>query len=135
MQLNKIFKDKDINYNLLQSKTIAIIGYGNQGKAQALNLKDSGINVIIALRVNSKSIKLAQSDGFQVLSIPKAIQLSDIICILIPDEEIQSTFNNTIKSYLQKGQSLLFAHGYSVFFKEITIPHFECVIGCTKRFR
>ena len=128
MQLNKIFKDKDINYNLLQSKTIAIIGYGNQGKAQALNLKDSSINVIIALRANSKSIKLAQSDGFEVFSIPKAIQLSDIICILIPDEEIQSTFNNTIKSYLRKDQSLLFAHGYSVFFKEITIPDFVNVL-------
>ena len=66
MQLNKIFKDKDIDYNLLESKRIAVIGYGNQGRAQALNLKDSGNDVIIGLRENSKNIKLAKSDGFEI---------------------------------------------------------------------
>ena len=128
MQLNKIFKDKDIKYNLLKSKIVSIIGYGNQGRSQALNLKDSNINVVIALRENSKSIKVAKSDGFKVVSISKAIELSDIISILIPDEEIQVTFNELIKPYLKKGQTLLFAHGYSIFFKEIIVPKFINVL-------
>ena len=76
MKLNKIFKDKDITYNLLKSKIISIIGYGNQGRAQALNLKDSKNNVIIGLRENSKSKELAESDGFEVFPIPKSVELS-----------------------------------------------------------
>ena len=83
MQLNKVFKDKDINYNLLESKRIAVIGYGNQGRAQALNLKDSGNDVIIGLRENSENIKLAKLDGFEVFSISKAIELSVLASILI----------------------------------------------------
>ena len=128
MQLNKVFKDKDINYNLLESKRIAVIGYGNQGRAQALNLKDSGNNVIIGLRENSENIKLAKLDGFEVFSISKAIELSVLASILIPDEEIKNVFDNTIKAYLKKGQSLLFSHGYAVFFKEIEIPDFVNVL-------
>ena len=128
MQLNKIFKDKDIDYNLLESKRIAVIGYGNQGRAQALNLKDSGNDVIIGLRENSKNIKLAKLDGFEVFSISKAIELSVLASILIPDEEIKNVFDNTIKAYLKKGQSLLFSHGYAVFFKEIEIPDFVNVL-------
>ena len=77
MKLNKIFKDKDITFNLLKSKVISIIGYGNQGRAQALNLKDSKNNVIIGLREDSKSKELAKSDGFKVFSISKAVELSD----------------------------------------------------------
>ena len=128
MQLNKIFKDKDIDYNLLESKRIAVIGYGNQGRAQALNLKDSGNDVIVGLRENSKNIKLAKSDGFEVFSISKAIELSVLVSILIPDEEIKNVFENTIKPYLKKGQSLLFSHGYAIFFKEIQIPEFVNVL-------
>ena len=128
MKLNKIFKDKDITYNLLKTKTVSIIGYGNQGRAQALNLKDSKSNVIIGLRENSKSKKLAKSDGFEVFSIPKAVELSDIISILIPDEEIPVTFDAMVKPYLEKGKTLLFSHGYSIFFNEITPPNFINVI-------
>ena len=128
MKLNKIFKDKDISYNLLESKMIAIIGYGNQGRAQALNLKDSKNNVIVGLRQNSESKKLAKSDGFEVFSIPKAVELSDIISILIPDEEIAMTFDSMIKPYLDKGKTLLFSHGYSIFFNEIIPPDFINVI-------
>jgi len=128
MQLNKIFKDSDVKVNLLNKKTIGIIGYGNQGSAQALNLKDSNIDVIIGLRSNSKSIELAKSDNFKVFEVSKTIELSDVVCLLVPDEEIESIFNNKIKSFLKKGQSLLFAHGYSVFFKKITIPDFVNVL-------
>ena len=128
MKINKIFTDKDITYNLLESKVISVIGYGNQGRAQALNLKDSKSNVIIGLRENSKSKQLAESDGFEVLSISKAVELSDIISILIPDEEISTTFDSMIKPYLKKGKTILFSHGYSVFFNEITPPDFINVI-------
>ena len=128
MKLNKIFKDKDITYNLLKSKTISIIGYGNQGRAQALNLKDSKNNVIIGLRENSKSKKLAKSDGFEVFSIPKAVELSDVISILIPDEEIAVVFDSMVNPYLEKGKTLLFSHGYSIFFNEINPPDFINVI-------
>ena len=128
MQQNKIFKDRDIDYNLLESKTIAIIGYGNQGRAQALNLRDSKNNVIIGLREHSKSIKLAKSDNLKTFSIPEAIKISDIVSILIPDEEIKTVFKDMIKPYLREGQSLLFSHGYSVFFKEIEIPEFVNVL-------
>ncbi len=128
MKLNKIFKDKDITFNLLKSKVISIIGYGNQGRAQALNLKDSKNNVIIGLREDSKSKELAKSDGFKVFSISKAVELSDVISILIPDEEIPVIFDNMIKPHLKKGKTLLFSHGYSIFFNEITPPDFINVI-------
>ena len=128
MKLNKIFKDKDIVFNLLESKVISIIGYGNQGRAQALNLKDSKNNVIIGLREDSKSKELAKSDGFKVFSISKAVELSDVISILIPDEEIPVIFDNMIKPHLKKGKTLLFSHGYSIFFNEITPPDFINVI-------
>tara|TARA_Y100000994_G_scaffold127576_1_gene104748 strand:+ start:177 stop:1172 length:996 start_codon:yes stop_codon:yes gene_type:complete len=128
MKLNKIFKDKDIVFNLLESKVISIIGYGNQGRAQALNLKDSKNNVIIGLREGSKSKELAKSDGFKVFSISKAVELSDVISILIPDEEIPVIFDNMIKPHLKKGKTLLFSHGYSIFFNEITPPDFINVI-------
>lgn len=128
MKLNKIFKDKDIVFNLLESRVISIIGYGNQGRAQALNLKDSKNNVIIGLREGSKSKELAKSDGFKVFSISKAVELSDVISILIPDEEIPVIFDNMIKPHLKKGKTLLFSHGYSIFFNEITPPDFINVI-------
>ena len=128
MQSNKIYKDIDIKDNALKSKTIAIIGFGNQGRAQALNLKDSKLNVIIGLRKESKNIKLAKLDGFKVCSIEEAVLNSDLICLLIPDEEIELLFNATIKKYLTKGQSILFSHGYSVFFKKIKIPDFVNII-------
>ena len=128
MKLNKIFKDKDIVFNLLESRVISIIGYGNQGRAQALNLKDSKNNVIIGLREDSKSKELAKSDGFKVFSISKAVELSDVISILIPDEEIPVIFDNMIKPHLKKGKTLLFSHGYSIFFNEIKPPDFINVI-------
>jgi len=128
MKLNKIFKDKDIKEDVLNSTKIAIIGYGNQGRAQALNLKDSNKSVFIGLRKNSKNIKKAQKDGFEIKDIENSINQSDLICLLIPDEEIKTVFNQKIKKHLKKGQTLLFSHGYSVHFKEINIPNFVNVI-------
>lgn len=128
MQLNKIFKDKDIKQDVLVSKKIAVIGYGNQGKAQALNLKDSNKDVFIGLRHGSPNIEEAKSDGFETMNISKAIKKSDLVCLLIPDEEIKTVFNEQVKPYLRNGQCLLFAHGYAVHFNEINIPNFIDVI-------
>ena len=85
----KLYFDQDIKTHLLKKKKICIIGYGNQGRAQALNIKESGFDIKIALRKNSKSIQHAENDGFSVHSIDEGIKKSDIICFLIPDENIK----------------------------------------------
>ncbi|HEX9917205.1 MAG TPA: ketol-acid reductoisomerase [candidate division Zixibacteria bacterium] len=117
----KIYKDKNANLKYLKDKTIGILGYGSQGRAQAANLKDSGCKVIIGLRAKSKNNKLAQKDGFEVLSIEKAVQESDIISFLIPDHTHPEVFSK-IQKYLPLGKTLLFAHGFSIHFKLIHPP-------------
>lgn len=117
----KIYKDKNANLEYLKDGTIAILGYGSQGRAQALNLKDSGQKVIIGLREGSKNKKLAQKDGFEVLSIEKAVQKGDIISFLIPDHAHLEIFVR-IKKCLSPNKILLFAHGFSIHFKLIRPP-------------
>ncbi|MCJ7509235.1 MAG: ketol-acid reductoisomerase [candidate division Zixibacteria bacterium] len=117
----KIYKDKHANLKYLKGKTITILGYGSQGRAQAANLKDSGCKVIVGLRAKSKNKKSAQKDGFEILSIEKAVQKGDIISFLIPDH-IHSEVFAKIKKYLSPGKTLLFAHGFSIHFKLIRPP-------------
>ena len=117
----KIYKDKDANLKYLKEKTVSILGYGSQGRAQALSLKDSGQKVIIGLRAKSKNKNLAQKDGFEVLSIEKAVQKGDIVCFLIPDHTQPEVFTK-IKKYLSPGKTLLFAHAFSIYFKLIHPP-------------
>ena len=117
----RILKNKDIKTNILKKLNVGIIGFGNQARAQALNLKDSNIKVTIGLRKDSESISLAKDEGFNVVLIRELVISSDLICILIPDENIQSLFDE-IKSELRSNQTLLFSHGYAVHFKEIKIP-------------
>ena len=112
MKQNKIFKDNDVDLNVLKDRSIGIIGYGNQAKAQSLNLRDSGFNVSIGLRENSSSIKEARSDGFNVLSIKDLIQTSEVVSLLIPDEQMCDFFSEHISPYLINGQTLLFSHAY-----------------------
>ena len=121
----KIYKNKDIKKDFLKGKVIGIIGYGNQGKAQALNLRDSGLNVIIGLRNGSLRKKDAKSEGFEIHTIDKLVEMSDIVSFLIPDEQIPSLFSNL---KLKEGQSILFSHGYVVHFKEIKLPNFVNVL-------
>ena len=116
----KIYYEKDVNKDYLKGKTVAVIGYGSQGRAQALNLHDSGIDVIVGLYEGSKSIELAKKDGLKVGSVAEAARKADIIQILIPDE-VQSRvyYEDGIKDNLQPGNVLMFSHGFSIHFSQI----------------
>ena len=107
--------------NILNDKTIAVIGYGNQGRAQALNLKDSGLKVIIGNR-EDKYQAIAKKDGFSTHTIEEAIQLADVILLLIPDEVVKDLFNLTIKNLIKTNSALVFASGYNIGFEIIKPP-------------
>ena len=122
MDLNKtVIFDKDIKDNFLKDKIIGVVGYGNQGRAQALNLKDSGVNLIIGLREGSKSYEKTKKDGLKYKSIPYVFEKADIIAIMIPDNEIEGMLLENISKF-KKGQTLLFSHGYAIVYGKIEIP-------------
>ena len=117
-----IYYEQDCNLGLLQGKTIAIIGFGSQGHAHAMNLKDSGVNVIVGLRPGSKSAKMAEDYGIPVYSTAEAAQKADIIMMLIPDEKQADIYKNDIEPNLKPGNVLAFAHGFNIHFKQIIPP-------------
>lgn len=117
----QIFHEKDSNLEILKDKTIAIIGYGNQGRAQALNLRDSGMEVIIGNR-EDKYIDIAKKDGFSTYIIEEATKLADVVFILIPDEIMKEVFDSSVKYTLKSGSALVFASGYTIGFKLIDPP-------------
>ena len=116
----KIFYQEDCNLSLLEGKTIAIIGYGSQGHAHALNLKDSGCHVIIGLYEGSKSWAKAEAQGFEVFTAAEAAKRADIIMILINDEKQADLYKNDIEPNLEEGNMLMFAHGFNI--------HFGCIV-------
>ncbi|MHA2390358.1 MAG: ketol-acid reductoisomerase [Promethearchaeota archaeon] len=116
-----VFCEEDGNLSILASNTIAIIGYGNQGRAQALNLRDSGLNVIIG-NIDDKYKKIALDDGFPVYSIQEATKKSDIYFILIPDEIMENVFEMDIRPHIQPNNVIVFASGYNIGFKLIKPP-------------
>ena len=115
----KIFYQDDCNLSLLDGKTIAIIGYGSQGHAHALNLKESGCNVIIGLYEGSKSWAKAEKQGFKVYTTAEAAKQADIIMILINDEKQAALYKESIEPNLTEGKTLAFAHGFNI--------HFGCI--------
>jgi ketol-acid reductoisomerase len=116
----KVYYDKDADLNIIKSKKIAIIGYGSQAHAHALNLKDSGIKDIkIALREGSKSIEKAQQDGFEVVSNKEAAAWADLVMVLVPDELQSDLYKDDLKDNMRQGSSLVFAHGLNIHFKLI----------------
>ncbi len=118
----KIFYQSDCNLSLLDGKTIAIIGYGSQGHAHALNLKESGCNVIIGLYNGSKSWKKAEEQGFEVFTAAEAAKKADIIMILINDEKQAAMYKKDIEPNLEAGNMLMFAHGFAIHFNQIIPP-------------
>ena len=116
------FYEKDGSLAPLQKKTIAIIGYGSQGHAHALNLRDSGLHVVVGLPAASKSIAKAKAAGLEVLSVSDAAKISDVIMILVPDHLQGDIYRNEIAPHMKKGKTLMFAHGFNIHFNEIKPP-------------
>ena len=116
----KVFYDSDADLNLIKEKKICIIGYGSQGHAHALNLKDSGVeDIVIALRKNSASVEKAKNDGFKVMEVGDAIKDADVCMILVPDELQADLYDNFLNDNLKAGSALLFAHGLAIHFQLI----------------
>ncbi|NLP16741.1 MAG: ketol-acid reductoisomerase [Clostridiales bacterium] len=118
----KIYYQQDCNLSFLDGKTVAVIGYGSQGHAHALNLKESGINVIIGLYEGSKSWAKAEAAGFQVYTAAEAAKKADIIMILINDEKQAKLYKESIEPNLESGNALMFAHGFCIHFGQIIPP-------------
>jgi ketol-acid reductoisomerase len=118
----KIYTDKDADLNVLKGKTCAVIGFGSQGHAHALNLKESGVKVIIGLYAGSKSAAVAKQKGFEVYETAEAVKRADVIFVAVPDTKIPACFEKDIKPNLSKGKTLLFSHGFAVHFKTIVVP-------------
>lgn len=120
----KLYYDQDADLNLLKNKTVAVIGYGSQGHAHALNLKDSGINVVVGLHQGSRSRQKAEQDGLQVTSVGEAAGRSDLIMMLIPDTLQPSVYQSEIAPRLKPGNTLMFAHGFNIRYGQIQPPDF-----------
>lgn len=118
----KIYYQEDCNLSLLEGKKIAVIGYGSQGHAHALNLKESGCDVIIGLYEGSKSWAKAEAQGFQVFTAAEAAKQADIIMILINDEKQGAMYKESIEPNLEEGNMLMFAHGFAIHFGQIKAP-------------
>jgi ketol-acid reductoisomerase len=118
----KVYTDKDANLSVLADKTLAVLGFGSQGHAHALNLKESGCNVIIGLYDGSKSIPVAKEKGFQVFPTAEAVRRADVIFVALPDTKQASVYAKDIAPNLAKGKTLLFSHGFSIHFKTIVPP-------------
>ena len=118
----KVYSDKDANLSVLKNKTLAVLGFGSQGHAHALNLKDSGLNVIIGLYEGSKSIPVARERGFKVYPTAEAVRRADVIFVALPDTKQPAAYEKDIAPNLTKGKTLLFSHGFSIHFKTIVPP-------------
>lgn len=118
----EMFYDDDADLSLIQGKKVAIVGYGSQGHAHAMNLRDSGVEVVIALRPDSKSVAKAKEAGFEVKTVAEATQWANLIMILAPDQHQRSIYADEIKPHLTAGKTLAFAHGFNIRFGYIEAP-------------
>ena len=118
----KVYTDKDANPAVLKNKTLAVLGFGSQGHAHALNLKESGHHVIIGLYEGSKSIPVAKEKGFEVYPTAEAVRRADVIFVAIPDTKQPSAYERDIAPNLTKGKTLLFSHGFAIHFKTVVPP-------------
>jgi len=120
--MSRRFYEKDGNPEYLNGKTVAIIGYGSQGHAHALNLRDSGVEVVVGLYPGSKSWPKAEAAGLRVLTVADAAKAADVVMILVSDHLQTDLYNNEIAPQMKPGKTLMFAHGFSIHFKQITPP-------------
>jgi len=118
----KIYYDQDADLGLLKGKKIAIIGYGSQGHAHALNLKDSGQDVVVGLYKGGKSWARAEKDGHKVAPVADAARLGDVVMILLPDQTQRQVFEESVRAGLGKGKMLMFAHGFNIHFNQVVPP-------------
>ena len=118
-----MYYDTDCDLNLLKGKTVAIIGYGSQGHAHALNLKESGVNVVVGLRPDSASVAKAKEAGLTVCDTAEAAKQGDIIMILTPDQLQPDIYHKDIEPNLQEGNILMFAHGFAIHSEECGCFH------------
>ena len=124
----KVYTDADAELSALQNKTLAVLGFGSQGHAHALNLKESGLNVIVGLYEGSKSIPVAKDKGFEVYPTGEAVRRGDVIFVALPDTKQAAAYKKDIAPNLAKGKTLLFSHGFSIHFKTVVPPKFVDVI-------
>jgi ketol-acid reductoisomerase len=115
----KVYYEKDVNIDLLKGKTIAVIGYGNQGRGQSLNLKDNGFEVVVGLQEGSKSRAKAEADGVKVTSVTEAAKAAEIIMLLAPDMMHQKIYNQDIAPGMSKGNMLMVSHGFTVHYSQV----------------
>ena len=118
----KVYTDKDADLRALKGKTLAVLGFGSQGHAHALNLKESGCKVIVGLYKGSKSRRVARQKGFEVYDTGEAVKRGDVIMVAIPDTKQASAYKSCIEPNLSKGKTLLFSHGFSIHFKTVEPP-------------
>ena len=118
----KVYYDADANLDLLKGKKLAVIGFGSQGHAHALNLKDSGMEVGVGLRKNSARWKEAEEGGVKVMTVDEASEWGDVIMILLPDQTQKEVYEKEIKLHLKAGKTLAFAHGFNILYKQIVPP-------------
>ncbi|MGQ9469077.1 MAG: ketol-acid reductoisomerase [Nitrososphaerales archaeon] len=129
----KIYYDADADLGVLKGKKIAVIGYGSQGRAQALNMRDSGLDVLLGLRPDGTSWSKAKADGFQPCTIAEAAEKGDIIQMLIPDLEQPDVYKSQISNFMEKGKVLGFSHGFNIHFKQIIPPpHVDVIMVAPK---
>ncbi|WP_432665976.1 ketol-acid reductoisomerase [Wukongibacter baidiensis] len=120
----KMYYNDDANLELLKDKKVAVIGFGSQGHAHALNLKESGVDVVVGLYKGSKSWSKAEEQGLEVLEVAEAAKKSDVVMILVPDEHQRKVYTDHIKDNLEKGNALVFAHGFNIHFSQIVPPEY-----------
>ncbi len=122
MQKSKVYKEADVDFSVLDGKTIGILGYGAQGRAHALNARDSGCNVVVAQRPGGPNYDLAQQDGFEPVTLEQATLESDLVNVLLPDEQHGPLFEKHIKPQMRSGQVLMACHGFSLHYRQMIAP-------------
>jgi len=120
--MTKIYYDEDADLSHLKGKTVAILGYGSQGRAHALNLRDSGVDVVVGLYRGSKSWKVAEEDGVEVDVVERVVEIGDVVTFLIPDMVQPEVYRRFVRDKVDKGDMLMFAHGFNIHYRQIVPP-------------